>query len=169
MSDEGFAPTPEQEAEYADMQRKIHTGCRMLLKYSPNASTHDHLFAGNSLRAVEFSALLKLLLGKGVITNDEFHGALMEQGEDEIRRLEGTIAEHMGQPVKLGGKKDLENLQVEPQLAILPNGETVPAAYLVCPECGVVDLHTKYDAKRREFTCPKDHKWDRPIDGQKVM
>jgi hypothetical protein len=162
-------PTPEQEAEYADATRKILTGCQMLLKYAPQAGSHPYLFAGNSQRVIEFSALLALLIDKGIVTATEFHEALMLQCADEIDRLEQAIEGHVGQPVKLGGVKDLENLHVEPQLAILPNGDTVPAAYLVCPECGVVELNAKYDDKRKEFTCPKGHKWNRPLENQKVM
>lgn len=61
-----------------------------------------HLRASINLARSDQSALVKLLIDKGVIGDEECQRAMTEAMEAEVERYEKTLSERIGRPIKLG-------------------------------------------------------------------
>lgn len=60
------------------------------------------LRTGINMAMLEQGAMWKLLLDKGVITEDEMRQALVDALEREVAEYEVTLTKRMGRPVTLG-------------------------------------------------------------------
>jgi hypothetical protein len=67
-----------------------------------NAHTPKHLRVGLNSAFSEHSALAKLLIAKGLITEDEYIEAVAEGMRREVARYEEVLSKHFGMPVTLG-------------------------------------------------------------------
>lgn len=168
MSDENKID-PAKLERYAILCEKIQSGVATELKYNPDGGSPKHLGTGNNLRAVDHSALVTLLVEKGLITWPEYQDALITAAETEVRRIEQVLTKQMGAKVRLGSRSEALSRAQEIETAMLANGETVPGFWLVCPECGTLDIDTKYNTQTKEFECPRGHTWPRPAEGMRVQ
>jgi hypothetical protein len=87
-----------EEACYA-MQAGV--GLREKLGRS-NETTPKHLRVGVNSAMVEHSALARLLVAKGIITEPEYREALAEGMRDEVALYEQGLTEELGKTVTLG-------------------------------------------------------------------
>lgn len=87
-----------EEACYA-MQAGV--GLREKLGRS-NETTPKHLRVGVNSAMVEHSALARLLVAKGIITDPEYREALVEGMRDEVTLYEQGLTEQLGKKVTLG-------------------------------------------------------------------
>lgn len=55
------------------------------------AADHKHLRTGVNAAMVEFSALIKLLIAKGILTEEEWWGCLADGMEEEKMRYERRL------------------------------------------------------------------------------
>lgn len=60
-----------------------------------------HLRTGLNLRACDHSALVRLLISKGVITDEEYVEAMAAEAEVEVRRYEERLSRATGKQVHL--------------------------------------------------------------------
>ena len=67
-----------------------------------NETTPKHLRVGVNSAMVEHSALARLLITKGVITDTEYRASLAEGMREEVERYEYGLSEELGKRVTLG-------------------------------------------------------------------
>lgn len=60
-----------------------------------------HLRVGINSSMVEHSALVRLLMSKGIISNDEYLKALADGMEEEVKRYEADLYRKTGKQVRL--------------------------------------------------------------------
>jgi hypothetical protein len=66
-----------------------------------SCASPKHLRTGLDLRAVDHGALARLLIAKGVFTEEEYVAALAEGAEQEARTWSERLSKRLGKPVTL--------------------------------------------------------------------
>lgn len=88
------AKAMEHYERYLAAAHAIQTGVAVAAMKAGGASKDvepKHLRVGINMAMVENAALTKLLVAKGIITDDEFCAALADQAEEEKRRYEAEL------------------------------------------------------------------------------
>lgn len=86
---------------YAAAAHAVQSGVAMDLNEEPSSGTPKHLRVGVNLAIVEHGALVRLLIGKGLITEEEYFTELVAGVEDEQRRYEETLSARHGSKIRL--------------------------------------------------------------------
>ncbi len=86
---------------YMAAAHAIQTGVAYTLEYDPSSGTPKHLRTGLDLRAAEHGALARLLIAKGVFTEDEYLEAIVLAVEEEKRAYEERLKQHYGGKTKI--------------------------------------------------------------------
>lgn len=102
----------ERRAEYEALLHAVQTGVMYELEYDKREHPTDldenamrlikHLRVGNNARARDHASLVKLLLGKSLITEDEYYAALVEGVKEEVAMYEAMLSAKIGGDIKLG-------------------------------------------------------------------
>lgn len=97
--------TPQER--YVAAMHAMQSGVKTDMATDPNASsqgatTPKHLRVGVNGALAAQGALVKLLIGKGIITQDEYVEAVADAAEAEKARYEQLLTERFGKPVTLG-------------------------------------------------------------------
>lgn len=80
----------------------VQSGVAMEMEFGSPAATAKHLRTGLDVGKAEFGGLAKLLISKGIITEDEHYAAITEAVEQEQADYERRLTEKFGgNPVKL--------------------------------------------------------------------
>jgi hypothetical protein len=93
--------TPEQAtARYRAAAHAMQSGVAMKMNHDGGPQRGEtspkHLRVGVNSAMVEHSALVRLLMAKGVITEDEYLTALADAMEAEKRLYETELRDHIG-------------------------------------------------------------------------
>lgn len=94
-------PIETSQARYRAAAHAMQSGVAGKMAFDPAETTPKHLRVGVNSAMVEHSALVTLLLEKGVITEQEYFSALADAMEREKALYEETISAHYGTSVKL--------------------------------------------------------------------
>jgi SOS response regulatory protein OraA/RecX len=73
----------------------------MEMNYNPKPTEPKHLRTGLNMAMVEHAALARLLIAKGVITEEEYMQALAEGAEAEKQQYEDRLRARFGRNVRL--------------------------------------------------------------------
>jgi len=93
----------EQDRErYRSAMHAVQSGVAAKMEYDGAETSPKHLRVGVNSTMVEHSALVGLLLRKGVITEAEFYAALADAAEAEQRLYESWLSERTGAAIRLG-------------------------------------------------------------------
>lgn len=87
---------------YMAAAHAMQSGVAMWMNYDPDETRPKDLRTGVNSAMVEHGALVKLLVEKGIITNEEFFTSLVEMMELEVKGYEERISAHVGTKVTLG-------------------------------------------------------------------
>lgn len=79
----------------------MQTGVKVELAAGSTSGTPKHLRVGVNSALCDNTALVKLLVAKGLLTMEEFLKALADEMELEVGRYEEIIRERTGKVVKL--------------------------------------------------------------------
>lgn len=90
------------QARYQAAAHAMQSGVAATMEIDPNATTPKHLRVGVNSAMVEHSALVWLLLQKGVLTEQEYYSALADAMEREKALYEQELSSHYGSTVTLG-------------------------------------------------------------------
>jgi len=93
----------QKRARYVALAHAMQAGVALEMNYPEMSHATDpkHLRVGVNVAMVDHSALVTLLLDKGLLTEAEYYDALIVAMEKEVRLYEQRISEH------LGGKTDI--------------------------------------------------------------
>ncbi len=106
MTDQTSEPvTEEMRADierYAAAAHAMQSGVGMELASDPTSGTPKHLRVGINSAMVENSALARVLMAKGLITQGEYLKALADAMEEEQTRYQDRLSQQFGRKVTLG-------------------------------------------------------------------
>ena len=91
----------------ADTQRylaaahALQTGVATEQELGSNDGTPKHLRVGINTGKVEAGALVKILIGKGLFTEEEYMESVANEMEREVAEYERRLTELLGKPVHL--------------------------------------------------------------------
>lgn len=96
--------TPQER--YMAAMHAMQSGVATDMKTDPNArsqgaTTPKHLRVGLNGALADQGALVRLLVGKGIITEAEYFEAVADAAEAEQARYEQLLSERFGKPVTL--------------------------------------------------------------------
>jgi hypothetical protein len=94
-----LTPPPNQEPTMSDYRAKAHamqSGVAMKMNYDPSETTPKHLRVGVNSAMCDHAALVRLLLEKGIVTEEEYEAAITEEMGREVARYEAWLSEHLG-------------------------------------------------------------------------
>lgn len=76
---------------YEEAIHAMQSGVAMMMNYDQKATDPKHLRVGINSAMVSDSALVRLLISKGIITIEEYKKALTEEANAEVDRYEAEI------------------------------------------------------------------------------
>lgn len=94
----------ELRAQVAALSHAIQTGVAYELEKDPRSGTPKHLRTGVNIALVESGALVRLLVKKGLITEEEYYAELIAGLEDEKNTYERRVQALYGD----GGKTTIK-------------------------------------------------------------
>jgi len=86
---------------YAAAAHAMQSGVAMEMNHNPGPTQPKHLRVGINSAMAEHSALAKLLIDKGLISEDEYLEAIADGMEREARSYEERLSAHFGTTVTL--------------------------------------------------------------------
>lgn len=102
------APKPPDEntvevlqAEYVRLMHAMQTGVEYLRQYDDTQTDPKHMKVGVNSSLVSCGALVKLLMDKGLITEQEYWDTLVRATREEVHTYEAQLKEHIGSAVTL--------------------------------------------------------------------
>ncbi len=93
--------TQEDMNRYYCALHAMQTGVGTMIGIDPQDMTPKHMRVGINSSMVEDATLVKLLIQKGIITQDEYEKALADEMEAEVERYKQKIKERTGIEVDL--------------------------------------------------------------------
>jgi hypothetical protein len=82
-------------ADYSKYQALCHamqSGVAVRMQQDPSDTNPKHLRVGINVAMCDNSALVKLLIAKGIITEDEYCDAITKQMEEEVKSYEAYLS-----------------------------------------------------------------------------
>lgn len=87
--------------EYARLGHAIQTGVAYDHQYGSNDGSPKHLRTGLSCVMSDFGSLARLLIAKGIITEQEYFTAILEGLRQEVSTYEERVQNHTGGKTKI--------------------------------------------------------------------
>lgn len=98
MTDESIEAS---HARYMAAMHAMQSGVASRMVFDPAETTPKHLRVGVNSAMSDHSALVYLLIQKGVITEQEYFSAIADAMEREKSAYETTLSDHFGTAVTL--------------------------------------------------------------------
>lgn len=93
---EGLSELTDDQRRYVDALHGMQSGVAMMMNYEPAATEPKHLRVGVNSAIIANSALVSILVAKGLLTEDEWFAALASAAEDERDRYEAAVRDAVG-------------------------------------------------------------------------
>lgn len=94
--------TPQEfHDEYARLAHAVQTGVAYALVDDPKGGSPKHLRVGVNTVKADLGALARLLVAKGLLTEEELFEATLNGLREEIKMYERELSTRMGAEVKL--------------------------------------------------------------------
>lgn len=89
--------------EYMSLAHAVQSGVAAQMEKQPDAAATSpkHLRTGVNMAMVEHSALLELLIAKGIITDEEYLTSLVQKTREEKEKYERILSDAYGAKVDL--------------------------------------------------------------------
>jgi len=85
---------PELRADYLRLAHAMQTGVAMMMNIDPSESSSKHLRVGINSAMSDQGALAKLLIDKGIITEEEYTRAMRDSMQREVDGYRAALAKH---------------------------------------------------------------------------
>lgn len=89
------------KGEYLRLMHAMQSGVALKVQANPTDTSPKHLRVGINSCLVDNSAMARLLISKGVITEREYIGALVDAARREVASYENELLQRYGIVVKL--------------------------------------------------------------------
>jgi hypothetical protein len=90
--------TDTDRQRYLDAVHAMQSGVAMKMNFEAAETTPKHLRVGVNAAMCDHTALAELLIGKGVITHDEYIAAVADEMERERDRYQQWLVARLGNP-----------------------------------------------------------------------
>jgi elongation factor P hydroxylase len=87
--------------DYMNAMHAMQTGVSYTLSIDPTEGDVKHIRVGINSALCSASALVYLLIEKGIITEEEYFTKLIELTKNDVKDYEKKLSEHYGTEVKL--------------------------------------------------------------------
>lgn len=87
---------------YRAAAHAVQTGIAVSIEKGDDLASPKHLRVGLDMRACDHAALVRLLIAKGIVTDEEYLEAVADEAEQEKARYEQRLLERLGAKVTLG-------------------------------------------------------------------
>lgn len=91
----------DEQQRYMAAMHAIQSGVAWKMQYDDGDTTPKHLRVGVNSAMLQYSALVKLLMDKGVITEEEHWTAMADAAEEECKMYERELTQILGTEVHL--------------------------------------------------------------------
>ena len=95
-------PLEADYQRYTTAAHAMQSGVKAKMEHDPSETTPKHLRTGVNSSMVGNSALVKLLITKGILTEEEWAEALADGMEAEVALYEKWLSERIGIAITLG-------------------------------------------------------------------
>lgn len=95
-------PIQEDRLRYERAMHGVQSGVAAKMAYDATETTPKHLRTGVNSAMTQHSALVLLLMRKGIISEAEYWATLADAAEQERTLYEQWLSEHTGSTVHLG-------------------------------------------------------------------
>ncbi len=85
-----------EEMDYRSAKHAMQAGVALIEQYQPGETRPKHLRVGINSAMCDHAGLARLLIEKGIITEDEYVAAITKEMNAEARRYEERIQSHLG-------------------------------------------------------------------------
>lgn len=92
---------PNVRMRYENACHAMQSGVAVEMGFNPRPTDPKHLRVGVNSAMVDCAAMAKLLIAKGVITEDEYLEAVAAEMELEAKRYRERLSEHYGAKIDL--------------------------------------------------------------------
>lgn len=99
---EGTISLLEKQQRYRELMHAVQTGVKFCLQHGSTEAEPKHLRVGLNSCFIDNTALVRLLIAKGVFTEEEHLDAVIKEAEEEVKSYELLLKEKYGATVKLG-------------------------------------------------------------------
>lgn len=86
---------------YAELAHAVQSGVAIELQFDSSSGSPKHLRTGLNLALVMQGTLVRLLIEKGVFTEQEYERALLVGVENEKHAYEARLSERFGKDIRL--------------------------------------------------------------------
>jgi hypothetical protein len=103
MANDKDLPDRHLEMTYPEACHAVQSGIAFeLAQVDPDSGTPKHLRTGLDLRACDHCTLVRLLIAKGLLTDEEYVETIRLETIREVIRLEDELSAKTGATVRLG-------------------------------------------------------------------
>jgi hypothetical protein len=88
--------TPDQQQRYMHHLHRMQAGVALQQGIDPTDGAPKHLRVGINSAHISHAALVRVLVARGLISNDEYVEALIQQTQEEADSYEERLARHYG-------------------------------------------------------------------------
>lgn len=89
-------------AEYRRLAHAVQSGVAVFMGIDGRDTEPKHLRTGINIAMCDHAALIKILIEKKIITDEEYHQALVDQLGREKADYEERLSKHFGKKITLG-------------------------------------------------------------------
>lgn len=97
-----MANRDDAQRRYNRAAHAVQSGVAMELEQDPASGTPKHLRTGLNMAMIGHGALIRVLIAKGIFTEEEYFDELVKGVEDEQRIYEERLSERFGTTIRLG-------------------------------------------------------------------
>ena len=91
----------EQVEKYSKLMHAVQTGVAYKMNIDPTDTEPKHLRVGINSAMIQISAIVRILIDKGVFTEEEYYEKLIEIAEDEVQMYKDLLSAHFGTTIDL--------------------------------------------------------------------
>jgi hypothetical protein len=91
----------ELQDRYMFLMHAVQSGVAMTMNYDTHPTEPKHLRTGINSALVNQAAVVRLLVAKGIITEEEYYEALVKEAEAEVRSYEQALSERLKAKITL--------------------------------------------------------------------
>lgn len=81
---------------YVQLAHAVQSGIAQMMEYDKTFTTPKHLRVGIDMAKADIGGLARLLIQKGVFTEEEYYAAMVDGAEREVSEYEQRLREIMG-------------------------------------------------------------------------
>lgn len=87
---------------YEAAMHAMQSGVAMEMNYRPQPTEPKHLRVGINSALCDHAALVRILIAKGILTEDEYIAEIADEAEREVARYEESLTDLVGAKITLG-------------------------------------------------------------------